>query len=189
MFGSGFPRSLVVSFLLLHLSFEPSDHNRPRAATMPMMVGMMMCAVMRFVEAHKSQARNLERVVLYTRLSSQMSIRCHFITFRSNFNDCLSSPMRGVRHRTLRQSAISGSERAASLDLMMLGLGELADTLTWKCLLAISHHHESSQKERMPKGFFAHKIQRCLPQGLGLRHSAWVLEMSMEVNHQFCGAG
>jgi len=33
---------LIVSFLLFRLSFELSDHNRQRAASMPMMVGMMV---------------------------------------------------------------------------------------------------------------------------------------------------
>jgi hypothetical protein len=42
MFGSGFLKVLGVSFLLLSFTVELSNHNRPRAALMPMMVGMMV---------------------------------------------------------------------------------------------------------------------------------------------------
>jgi glycerol uptake facilitator-like aquaporin len=58
MFGSGFLKILVVCFLLLCLSFELSNHNRQRAALMPMMVGMMvrMVAMMSSTEAHKFPA-------------------------------------------------------------------------------------------------------------------------------------
>jgi hypothetical protein len=54
MFGSGFLKVLVVSFLLLSFSAEPSNHNRPRAALMPMMVGMVrMVVMMRSTGAHE----------------------------------------------------------------------------------------------------------------------------------------
>ena len=58
MSGSGFLKILVVYFLLLCLSFELSNHNRQRAAVMPIMVGMMVRVVvmMNSTEAHKFPA-------------------------------------------------------------------------------------------------------------------------------------
>jgi len=54
MFGSGFLKVLVVCFLLLRLNFEPPNHNRQRAAIVPMMVGTVvrMVSMMSSTEAH-----------------------------------------------------------------------------------------------------------------------------------------
>lgn len=56
-----------MSFLLFSLSFELSDHNRQRAALMPMMVGMVvrMVAMMGSTEVHKLPAHDLKQLVLY----------------------------------------------------------------------------------------------------------------------------
>src|SRR6266446_4708131 len=68
MFGSGFLKVLVVCFLLLWLSFELSNHNRQRAALMPMMVGMMVRAVvmMSSAEAHRLFGLFSKQVTLYS---------------------------------------------------------------------------------------------------------------------------
>ena len=55
MFGSGFQKVLVVSFFYSRLPQSLSNHNRQRAASMPMMVGMMVrmvAAMMGSTEAH-----------------------------------------------------------------------------------------------------------------------------------------
>ena len=54
-------------FLLLWLSFELSNHNRQRAALMPMMVGMMvrMAAMMSSAEAHRLFGLFSKQVTLY----------------------------------------------------------------------------------------------------------------------------
>jgi glycerol uptake facilitator-like aquaporin len=60
MFGSGFLKVLVVFFLLLSFTVEPSNHNRQRAAMMPMMVGMLVRMVaMLSTEAHDSGSDNI----------------------------------------------------------------------------------------------------------------------------------
>ena len=56
--GNGFLKVLIVSFLLLSFTVKP-NHNRQRAALMPMMIGMMvrMVAMLRSNEAHGFQLR------------------------------------------------------------------------------------------------------------------------------------
>ena len=55
MFGSGSLKVLVVCFLLLRLNFDRANHNRQRAAMMPMMVGTVvrMVLMMSSTEAHR----------------------------------------------------------------------------------------------------------------------------------------
>jgi hypothetical protein len=57
--AAGSRKLLVVFFLLLSVTVEPSNHDRQRAALMPMMVGMMvrMVAVLSSNEAHEFQLR------------------------------------------------------------------------------------------------------------------------------------
>ncbi len=62
MFGSGFLKVLIVSFLLLSFTVEPSNHNRQRAALVPMMVGTVvrMVLMMSSIEGHEiSSSDNL----------------------------------------------------------------------------------------------------------------------------------
>ena len=76
MFGSGFLKVLVVSFLLLLFTVESSNHNRPRAALMPMMVGMMVrmvAAMMGSTEAHMLLFE-FQTSTSYTRLNTFKSI-------------------------------------------------------------------------------------------------------------------
>lgn len=56
LIGSGLVKVLVVRFLLFSLRLKLADHNRQRAALMPMMVGMVvvqMVIMMCSTEAHK----------------------------------------------------------------------------------------------------------------------------------------
>jgi hypothetical protein len=66
MFGSGFLKVLVVCFLL---SFELRNHNRQRAALMPMMVGMMVRMVAMMCSGHESRPYIIDNW-FYTSLST-----------------------------------------------------------------------------------------------------------------------
>jgi hypothetical protein len=54
-YGSGFAKTLVCDSCLLSRRFKLPDHNLERAAPMPVMMGMMVCAVdvLCSLEAHK----------------------------------------------------------------------------------------------------------------------------------------